>query len=209
MYPFSTVHTEGRPGTGAALGPGRSCTLLRGENSLAPVLFSDNRTVLDWCTGGFLAGAVPRVSGRQSFDTVLYDSTVLYHCTGGFLAGAAPRVSGRELVQRGRARGLLRGRPSSRGPCCDPRNHAPPHNWPSAGDVRFEKVVMRYRQGRGRPCLKGLSPRGQGGEKVGVVGAAPEQVLYTPHGAVYSTALHCTVLYCTILTVMHTGSSKR
>lgn len=48
-------------------------------------------------------------------------------------------------------------------------DHRPPPDWPSAGDVMFENVVMRYRRDL-PPVLKGLSAHVKGGEKVGVVG---------------------------------------
>eukprot|EP00271_Cylindrocystis_brebissonii_P007833 TRINITY_DN2165_c0_g1_i1.p1 TRINITY_DN2165_c0_g1~~TRINITY_DN2165_c0_g1_i1.p1 ORF type:complete len:1709 (-),score=349.89 TRINITY_DN2165_c0_g1_i1:1265-6391(-) len=45
----------------------------------------------------------------------------------------------------------------------------PPKEWPAKGEVKFENVVMRYRDDL-PPVLKGLSAHVNGGEKVGVVG---------------------------------------
>lgn len=45
----------------------------------------------------------------------------------------------------------------------------PPSSWPSAGDINFDDVHMRYRPGLPL-VLKGLSINIKGGERIGVVG---------------------------------------
>ncbi|WVQ94367.1 hypothetical protein IAU59_001446 [Kwoniella sp. CBS 9459] len=45
----------------------------------------------------------------------------------------------------------------------------PVEPWPSSGAIRFENVVMSYREGL-PPVLKGLSMDVRGGEKIGIIG---------------------------------------
>ncbi|KAL1410097.1 hypothetical protein Q8F55_004100 [Vanrija albida] len=44
-----------------------------------------------------------------------------------------------------------------------------PQNWPSAGNIKLDKVVMSYRKGL-PPVLKGISAEFKSGEKIGIIG---------------------------------------
>merc|ERR1719189_3355611 len=54
---------------------------------------------------------------------------------------------------------------SQRIECADPL----PQQWPAAGQIVFDSVFMRYREGL-PDVLKGLSFAVSGGEKVGIIG---------------------------------------
>ena len=48
-------------------------------------------------------------------------------------------------------------------------NATVPKNWPSSGNIRFEKLEVRYHETM-EPVLKGISFSVGGGEKVGIIG---------------------------------------